>query len=94
MSQSRIVFETTALRIVRVVLPESRREPRTGDAPADTGVRYLIEVPDGMDLMDGQRWKLLDGPKSAVSDLVRVVTSLKTHLLHAITQGESDAENQ
>jgi hypothetical protein len=63
-------------RIVRVILPESRRED-----PTDDGVRDLIEVTDGADLMGQQRWTQVDGKSAGVSTLVRLVHALKRELL-------------
>jgi hypothetical protein len=71
-------------RIVRVVVPEQARQD-----PTDDGVRDLIEVSDGVDLMGARRWQKLDGKTGTTSTLVRVCHALKEELL----KGQSDADH-
>lgn len=79
----RILFEGDDWRIVRVELPPPRRE-----GPDDKGVRDLIEVRDGKDLMEHPRWKQLDTKVEGVSTYSRICHALKRELLNRIDHAE------
>ena len=63
-------------RIVRVQLPQKQRENLDDD-----GVRDLIELADGKDLLGNWRWKQLDTKSEGVASFSRICHALKRALL-------------
>jgi hypothetical protein len=75
-----VLFDSTdesgRWRIVRVLIDPKRRENE-----ADDGIRDLIELADGVDLMGHQRWRQLDQKGEGIANVVRLCHSLKRELL-------------
>ena len=76
MSYPQILLTGDDWRIVRVEIPKQRRE-----SPEDDGVRDLIEVRDGKDLMEQPRWRQLDSKSEGVATFSRICHALKRELL-------------
>jgi hypothetical protein len=66
-------------RIVRVELDAKRRE-----SPDDDGIRDLIEVTDGKDLLGNQRWKQLDAKHEGVARYHQICHAMKRMLLECV----------
>lgn len=93
-----MVFQGDGWRIVRVVIPPVKREPTEPGQPEDDGIRDLIEVTDGLDLLGGQRWTRLEKKAEGVATYDRIVHAMKRELLRLLPgvqeQETNDAENQ
>ncbi len=75
-------------RIVRVRLPEKQREPHSDD----DGVRELIELADGKDLLGNWRWKQLDTKSEGVASFSRICHALKREFLKRLERNDAEAE--
>ena len=86
----RVIFESQDesgyYRIVRVQLDPKRRENES-----DTGIRDLIEIADGKDLLGHWRWKQLDTKAEGVASFSRICHALKRELISRLEL--QDAEN-
>ena len=73
-----LMFEGEGWRIIRVVVPPANREPGNNE---DDGVRDLIEVTDGSDLLGNQRWTRLEKKAEGVATYDRIVHAMKRELM-------------
>lgn len=66
-------------RIVRVEIPSTKRE-----GPDDDGIRDLIEVTDGKDLLGQVRWRQLDTKHEGVARYHQICHAMKRLLLEHV----------
>ena len=90
MKLPRIVYQGDGWRIVQTQLPEKQREPKQPGEPADDGIRDLIEVADGVDLMGVQRWTRMDKKAEGVGTYDRILHAMKRELLSIHAQLETE----
>lgn len=76
-----LLFEGEGWRLVRVQIPAANREPKQPGEPEDNGLRDLIEVTDGSDLLGNQRWTRLEKKAEGVATYDRIVHAMKRELL-------------
>lgn len=81
----RIRYHGDGWRVVQVELPPQQRENADDD-----GLRDLIEVADGKDLMGEQRWTRLDKKAEGVGTYDRIIHAMKRSLLELIDQLETE----
>lgn len=86
----RIRYQGSGWRIVQVQIPPQQREPIKPGEPEDDGLRDLIEVEDGKDLLGQQRWTRLERKAEGVGTYDRVCHGLKRALLELIDQLETE----
>ena len=75
----RVVLDGGDWRIVRIELPANKRE-----SPDDDGVRDLIEVTDGTDLLGAVRWKRLEQKSEGVARYHQICHAMKRMLLEYV----------
>lgn len=74
-------------RIVRVELDPKRRETQDDD-----GIRDLIEVTDGRDLLGQQRWKQLDTKSEGVARYHQICHAMKRMLLECVAAAKETTD--
>ena len=82
----RVRYQGDGWRIVQIQLPEKQREPHAPGEPPDDGLRDLIELADGGDLMGTPRWQRLDKKAEGVGTYDRICHALKRELLQLLDQ--------
>ncbi len=87
MTLPRVLYQGEGWRIVQVQLPEKQRED-----PQDEGLRELIEVSDGADLMGVPRWQRMEKKTEGVGTYDRILHSLKRELLQLHKQLETETK--
>lgn len=75
----RILLQGEDWRIVRIELPSNKRE-----TPEDDGLRELIEVTDGKDLLGNVRWKQLEQKSEGVARYHQICHAMKRMLLECV----------
>lgn len=74
-----VVMQGDDWRIVRVELPSNKRE-----SPDDDGIRDLIEVTNGKDLLGTVRWHQLDTKSEGVARYHQICHAMKRMLLETV----------
>lgn len=90
MTPPRIRYQGDDWRIVQVQIPDQQRQPKVPGEPADDGLRDLIEILDGKDLMGQPRWTRLEKKAEGVGTYDRICHALKRSLLELIDQLETE----
>lgn len=88
MNAPHVMFEGEGFRIVRTTVHASKREPTQPGQPDDDGIRDLIEVTDGTDLLGQQRWTRLEKKAEGVATYDRIVHALKRELLRLLPDAQ------
>lgn len=88
-----VVLQGDDWRIVRVEIPAKQREPVKPGDPPDDGIRDLIEVTNGKDLLGHVRWHQLDTKSEGVARYHQICHAMKRMLLEyaAAMQETTDA---